>query len=41
MSQISAIIENTTQTAMESAEIAASVAMDTKKMDDIVRTFRE
>ncbi len=40
MTQISMIIENTTMTAMESAEIAASVAIDTKKMDDIVSSFR-
>lgn len=39
MGQISQIIEQTSRTAMESAEIAGSVADDTRKMDDIVHSF--
>ncbi len=38
--QISAVIAETSQTAVKSAEIAASVADDTAKMDDIVSEFR-
>ena len=38
---ISNIISETSQTAVQSADIAASVADDTKKMDDIVSEFRD
>ncbi len=41
IAQISMTIEHTSQTALESAEIATSVANDTKKMDEIVSSFRQ
>ncbi len=41
VSQISEIIAENSQTAEESANIASAVADDTRKMDDIVKAFRE
>ncbi len=41
IAQISQIIEQSSQTAMESAEIAGSVADDTRKMDEIVHSFNQ
>ncbi len=40
MEQMSMIIAQTSHTAMESAEIASSVAAEAHKMDDIVQNFR-
>lgn len=41
MDQISVIIGNTSETAVQSAAIAGRVADDTRRMDDIVSSFRD